>query len=336
MKIVHFQRAKGLGISIERLFQHIRLALPNDIIIEVKHLPHGGTNPFHLLKNCWFAFRNQGDINHITGDCHYIALVMSPKKTILTIHDCGHINSLTGAKKWLYKVIWFALPGMWLHYITAISQFTKDQLIKSIGPAYKDTRVIVNCVDPAFHRAHTIGESSFENGIVLQIGTKKNKNIMRIADALRGLDIHLRIIGELSEKQKKHLAFNKINYSNIHNIPDEKLLEEYLNASIVLFASTYEGFGLPVIESQAIGRVIITSDLSPMKDIAGNAAILVNPFDAQSIRSAIITVLNSPTLQSELIAKGIINAKRFSHLSVAREYLDLYHEIHNQCQMRNK
>ena len=326
MEVVYFHRAKGQGVSIERLFDHIRLALPEDVAIKVKYLPSGGTHPLNLLRNIWFAFRHQGEVNHITGDCHYIALAMNPRRTVLTIHDCGHLRSFNGVKKWLYKTIWFDLPGRFAGYVTTISDFTKSQLIERVGSVYDKAKVIENCVDPAFHNAQA-KESKCNDNLLLQVGTKENKNLILVAESLRGLKVHLRIIGRLSKEQQMALELNQIDYSCVYGISDEELLKEYRYASVVLAVSTYEGFGLPVIEAQAIGCPVVTSNLSPMKDVAGGAAVLVDPFDTDSIRAGVEKVLGSIKLRSALIAKGTVNAARFSQFSIAEHYNELYNEI---------
>ena len=122
--------------------------------------------------------------------------------------------------------------------------------------------------------------------------------------ALFGLDIHLRIIGELSRKQKEMLAKFKINYSVVFSISPEQLVDEYRNANVILFPSTYEGFGLPVIEGFQAERPVITSNISPMKDVAGDAALLVDPYSIASIRQGLISLLESSQLQLELVEAG--------------------------------
>ena len=81
---------------------------------------------------------------------------------------------------------------------------------------------------------------------------------------MNGIDCHLRIIGKIDINIQTLLDENKIDYTNAFNLSDNEIIEEYKKCDIVNFPSTHEGFGMPIIEGQAIGRVVLTSDLSPM------------------------------------------------------------------------
>ena len=124
---------------------------------------------------------------------------------------------------------------------------------------------------------------------LLVIGTRPNKNLERVIKSLNQLNINLVIVGELSENQKLLLK-NKINYENFVGISNKHLIKQYLRTDILVFASTYEGFGIPIIEAQKIGRPVITSNLQPLRYVAGNGALLVNPNSIKSIRSGILKI----------------------------------------------
>ena len=286
----------------------------------VKYLPCGGAHPLQMLKNMWFAFRNQGDVNHITGDCHYIALAMNPRKTILTVHDCAYISWLSGVRKWCFQWLWFGLPCRIAHRVTTIYSSTRDELAKVVKKRLSNVIVIANCVDPnvSFCEPVVSAKPRF-----LQVGTQKQKNLDRVAAALDGMDCHLRIIGELSREQTEILSAHHIEYSNVWNISDEELVEEYVACTAVLFVSLEEGFGLPILEAQASGRPLITSDLSPMCDVAGEGALLADPHDEESIRRQVESVLRG-NVREELVQLGLQNVKRYSACEIAGCYLDLY------------
>lgn len=116
------------------------------------------------------------------------------------------------------------------------------------------------------------------------------------------------------------LQENNIDYSSCANISDEELLKEYNRCDIVNFPSLYEGFGMPIIEGQATGRVVVTSNLSPMKDVAGGCAVLVDPNDIQSLRQGYFEAINHGECY---IVKGLENVKRFSVETIARQYFNL-------------
>ena len=110
---------------------------------------------------------------------------------------------------------------------------------------------------------------------------------------------------------------------------DEVLSVVYNLADIFLFPSFYEGFGLPLLESMACGVPVITSNVSSLPEIAGDAAILVNPTRIDEITAAIDTIVNNETIRLELINKGLNRVKLFSWEETAMQTLNLYKEIAN-------
>lgn len=323
MKVIHFQRATGIGVSIERLFDHVRSALPDEVEVDVKYLPYGGTSPIHLLKNMWFAFRNQGDVNHITGDCYYIALAMNPRRTIVTIHDCVNLHKLKGLARRIFKLFWYDLPCRWARRVTVISVFAKQELLENVRISADRVSVVHNCVDPLLLPEKFRKES--KPFVLLQIGTKVNKNVLRVAEAVGGLMCHLRIVGQLDRVQVDTLNKYNVDYSSVVRISDEELRREYADADALIFVSTYEGFGLPIVEAQAVGLPVVTSALEPMHEVAGMGALLVDPYDVCSIRDAVQRVLEHDL--EALVERGFENVQRFRSESTATGYLTVYKEV---------
>jgi glycosyltransferase involved in cell wall biosynthesis len=101
----------------------------------------------------------------------------------------------------------------------------------------------------------------------------------------------------------------------------------YEEADIVSFCSTYEGFGLPIIEAQAMYTPVLTSDLDPMKEVSGGAAYLADPFDVESIRKGLLTIVNDDQFREEIVERGRENIQRFLPNKIAAEYERLYDEI---------
>jgi Glycosyltransferase len=144
---------------------------------------------------------------------------------------------------------------------------------------------------------------------------------------LAGIPCELVIVGELSESQLSHLIKSGISYRNEYHIPYERIIELYRECDLVCFASTYEGFGLPILEAQATGRPVITSCVASMPEVAGEGALLVDPLKVEEIRNAINRIISDERLRADLIAKGLENITRFSPESVANQYVELYEEI---------
>ncbi|MDX1406931.1 MAG: glycosyltransferase, partial [Saprospiraceae bacterium] len=108
-----------------------------------------------------------------------------------------------------------------------------------------------------------------------------------------------------------------------------QIAEKYRTCDIVTFVSTYEGFGLPILEGQASGRAVLTSNLSPMKEVAGQGACLVDPTDVQAIGDGIRKIIGDRTYRETLIAQGLENVSRYDVSVMARGYIDLYRKAHN-------
>jgi glycosyltransferase involved in cell wall biosynthesis len=96
---------------------------------------------------------------------------------------------------------------------------------------------------------------------------------------------------------------------------------------MVLFASTYEGFGMPIVEANTVGRPVITSNLLSMPEVAGDAALIVNPYNVDEIRNGIIKIIEDDEYRNQLINNGFRNAERFSLRNISEEYLKLYNKM---------
>ena len=123
------------------------------------------------------------------------------------------------------------------------------------------------------------------------------------------------------------LAKFKINYTVVFSISPDQLVDEYRNATMILFPSTYEGFGLPVIEGFQAERPVITSNISPMKEVAGDAAVLVDPYSVASIREGVINLLSSRQRQMELVEAGKEKVANYQPGFIAGLYQELWRKL---------
>ncbi len=157
--------------------------------------------------------------------------------------------------------------------------------------------------------------------------TKKNKNLERLIYAVKNISCQLLIVGKLSNNQINLLKENNIKYLNYFQISQEEMIKVYRQSDILYFASLYEGFGIPILEAQATGRVIITSSCSSMPEVAGEGAYFVDPNNIEEIKIAIKQLIQNDNLRNQLIDKGLINCRNYQPQIIANLYSELYNEI---------
>lgn len=269
--------------------------------------------------------RQPAEVHHIVGDVHYLAFGLPRERTVLSIMDCAALDRLSGIKREVLKYFWFTGPMQRAAVVTTISEETKNELKRWVGELAEKVRVVPCCVGSEF-----VAEPKVWPGqapVCLQVGTGWNKNVERVAEALKGTGCRMEIVGKLTDVQRGVLDGSGIGYQELGRISDDELLAAYRRCDFVVFASLYEGFGLPVVEAQALGRPVITSDRSSLPEVAGDGAMLVDPESVEAIRAAVVRLLSESELRQDLIQRGFENVKRFRPEEIARQYAEIYREI---------
>jgi glycosyltransferase involved in cell wall biosynthesis len=250
---------------------------------------------------------------------------MQRSRTLITIHDTATLHRLTGWRRYLYALFWLRLPLARAGRVTVVSEFTRSE-VQFAAPSFKGPiEVIPNCVTIPVEPQLKPFNSARPR--ILQVGTKPNKNLERVIVALAGLCCVLIIIGELSPAQRALLDRYRVMHENYAGVSDCNLRAQYQAADIVIAASTYEGFGLPILEAQAAGRPVITSDCEPLRSVAGRGAVLVDPYDTAAIRRGVASLINDAALRSRLEFEGFRNIQSHQPAAIAARYSAIYTDM---------
>ena len=327
MKIVQIFRSKKTPYySIENVFGTINPVLSSNGEVEtvfVEKLGFSLNNVFSVRK--FTRHNGKNTIYHVTGDIHYIVFALPRKRTVLTIHDCVFINKRKSLKGWILKKLYLDWPVRYASTVTAISEKTKKEVVAITGCNPDKIKVINNPVSTYIRYVRKSFNSN--NPVLLFIGSLPNKNLNRVIEALSGLPCKLNIIGEPDKQQEAKMKEYKIQYVLERNLTNQDMATRYEWADIILFPSLYEGFGLPVIEGFKAGRAVLTSEISPLKELSDGAAWLVDPYSVEAIRNTLGRIISDEETRNRKIQAGFDIVKQYSPENVASQYNKIYSDL---------
>ena len=217
--------------------------------------------------------------------------------------------------------------------IIAVSESTKQDIIEILKIPAKKIRVIHEACNTEFTEksAEDTEKIKKKYGIkgdyLLAVGTlEPRKNLKRVIEAFK-------IVQSAKCKAQSLVIAGKFGWGNQQSaikflgyVPQEDLPALYSGAQVFVYPSLYEGFGLPILEAMACGCPVVTSNVSSMPEIAGEAAVLVNPEKVEDIARGIKEVIGDKEIRDKLVKKGIERAKQFSWEKTARETIKIYQE----------
>lgn len=317
--------------------------------VTIKEVPRIFTFPF--LKIIWeqlvlpFSLvKNKVNVYHATG---FVLPLWKPKriKYIVTIAD---MTFFTHAQYhiWFKNCYFRALIPTSLKRadkIIAISENTKADIVALTKTNPEKIVTTHLAADPYFvpeskeKCAIVLAKYNLQQPYILFVGMlEPRKNIFGIIEAfsmLKDKKNHILVIvgkkgwmyEEIFELVKREKLTNEVIFTGY--VPDQDLPALYTAATCFLYPSFYEGFGIPIIEAMACGCPVITSNTSSLKEIAGNAAILVEPSDTSAIKKAIGEIVTNAKKRNELSIKGKRQAKKFSWQKMAEDTKELYNVV---------
>ena len=298
-----------------------------------------------LLNDLFFTPRKiplDYDIYHLTnqGCSAYLRKLPKNKKVIVTIHDLSpFVANKTGFRNWISRLIIKNVRKASM--VVTISENTKNDVIKILGIPKEKIDVVYNGISHNIFKVRNKTKIRHELGI--EDGTKiilhvtvdePRKNISTILKAVNDLRkkypkiLFVRVGKHRNETEKLIDSFNLRNNMICLGYLNEEVLAKWYNAAdIFVFPSSFEGFGLPPLEAMASGTPVICSNATSLKEIIGEAALIIDPEDYVSLSKNIEEVFLNKTLRENLIKKGLKQAKKFSWEKCAKKYLRIYKSL---------
>jgi glycosyltransferase involved in cell wall biosynthesis len=319
-----------VGVDISPLVQtragtarHVRgllTALRDRPGLELALLTYGGPGRgSSIVRDAyWYpaALRRRAgglDVLHCTT---FRGPLKSPVPTVLTVHDLAILRAPEAFPRWhrLYGTAGLRRVLRAADAIVAVSEFTRREVVELAGVREERVRVVPNGIDPVF----TPDGPRAEGDYVLAVATlEPRKNLERAVEAAREAGVELRVIGAR--------GWGGVDVDGwVGEIPDSELAALYRGARSVLYPSLYEGFGLPVLEAMACGVPVVTSLDTAMAEIAGEAAVLVDPLDVSAIAAGI---LGADARREELARAGAERAREFTWQRSADAVVELWREL---------
>jgi alpha-1,3-rhamnosyl/mannosyltransferase len=222
--------------------------------------------------------------------------------------------------------------------IITISEFSKKEILNLLNVDPAKIYITSLGVDKTFTPGKKRMQGLLDRYLLFLGNLEPRKNLPILINAYLSLPKNLReryplvVAGakawHTNQLEKALLPFNhdeKITLTGY--VPQTALPDLYRGASLFIYPSLYEGFGLPVLEAMASGVPVITSNLSSLPEVVGDAGILVDPHCVDNLREAILMILNDEEMRNELIAKGLKRAKSFSWEKCAKETLVVYEKV---------
>ena len=280
---------------------------------------------------------------------HYVLPPLVRCPSVVTIHDCIHLmfpQYLPNRWALTYARTSISMAAKRSTRVLTVSESSKRDIQRFVDIPPGKIDVIYNSFDPRFGvepDADTVDRVreryQLQSEFVLYAGNvKPHKNLERLIDAFqivrsRGLD-HLKLI-LIGDEISKYTALRRaVHKHQLHNyvrflgyLPEDTLAVMYRLAGVFVFPSLYEGFGLPPLEAMASGTPVVTSNVSSLPEVAGDAAVLVDPYNAEAIADGIYRVLTDNDLRSDLRRRGPQRARQFSWESSVRRVREIYGQV---------
>jgi glycosyltransferase involved in cell wall biosynthesis len=242
--------------------------------------------------------------------------VRSRVPVVVTVHDLAVLRHPGTFNQWTRHYSRLAVPRVAraARRVIAVSEFTKGEIVELLGVPEERISVIPNAVGAPFTEDGPAADGDY----VLAVGTlEPRKNQAGAQEAARRLDAELRVVGSR--------GWGGVDVDGwVGPVSDDELAALYRGARCLVYPSLYEGFGIPVLEAMACGTPVVTSAGGATEEVAGGAAVLVDPLDPASV---VAGIEEAAARRNELRARGLERAAQFTWERVAAETRTVYEQV---------
>ncbi len=278
---------------------------------------------------------------HLVHGPAFVGPLLAPCPVVITIHDLSFIRfpTLFRPANRLYLTVLTRLSARRARRLIAVSAHAAAETTRLLGVPSERIDVVYHGVDPAFHPlpADEVAVFRQRQGLperfVLCVGTlEPRKNQTRLVEAFARIhdgQVKLVLVGgkgwlydELFTRVEALGLSKEIIFPGY--VMNDELPLWYNAATILAYPSLYEGFGMPVLEAQACGTPVLTSNVSSLPEAAGDAASMVDPYDVEALAAELDRLLTDKPLRHELRKRGLAHASQFTWPLMAQETADVY------------
>jgi len=289
-------------------------ALPG---LELRRLSFGGPGKVSTLTRdlWWYPLELPRLAKHL--DVLHCPTFRGPVRSgvpvVVTVHDLAVLRHPETFNQWTRRYSRLVVPRVAraARRVIAVSEFTRGEIVELLGVSAERIAVIPNAVGPPFVADGPAAEGDY----VLAVGTlEPRKNLALVQQAARALAVELRVVGSRGWGDVQVDGW-------LGRVSDDELAALYRGARCLVYPSLYEGFGIPVLEAMACGTPVVTSAGGATEEVAGGAAVLVDPHDVAAIAAGIE---EAETRRDELRGRGLERAAGFTWERVAAETRKVY------------
>lgn len=281
----------------------------------------------------------------------FVAPQRSPCPTVVTVHDVSFVRYPQTFRRFnrIYLTLFTRFSVNRAARVIAVSQYTKDELIRLWGIPEEKISVVANGLDSAFQPAQSTEVESYRQRRGLPqrylffLGTlEPRKNLVRLVRAYAASDAPkqgVRLVIAGGKGWHYDQLFREVMSLGMQDdivfpgfLPSDEIAWWYRAAEVFIYPSLYEGFGIPVLEAMACGTPVITTTSSSLPEVAGDAAILVEPTDEIALTEAMMQLLDDTNRRQTLRDRGLQRAAQFSWRRTAKETVSVYQTVLAGCE----